>query len=292
MMKRTLVILALGASLIGLPSCSTSPNTASTATASNTQTPIKAGSSSSTVNLLKTLKAAYENTNSDGQVTLLEPGQSENIIAGIKQGLVDIGIISKVLKPEETDGNLEYREVAKDALLVATHPSVTGIKNLTTQDLQGIYSGSITNWKELGGIDAQIIVLDRPEDESAKQLLRQHYLGKELKNAPNAIIMRKEGELIQTLQSTPYSIGAFSLAYAISNNLLVNRLSLNNIEPTPETLKTGKYPMFRRINVLWNKKASESTQAFVNYVFSPPGATVLEKAGFAATAPQTAMSQK
>lgn len=294
-MNKNLAIITLGViALIALPSCSTNtstPSTPATATvAANPQAEIKAGGSSSTVDFLRTMKTAYEASPQTGKITLLEPGQSENILAGVKQGLIDVGAISKSLKPEDRDSSIESLEVAHDGLLVATHPSVTGVKNLTTENLKGIYSGSITNWQQLGGPDATIIVLDRPEDESAKRLLRKHYLGDELQNAPNAVVLRKEGELIETIQSTPYSIGAFSLAYAISHNLSVNRLSLNEIAPTPDNLKTGQYPMFRTINIVWNKKASEAAQSFIHYISSQPGTMVLEQAGFVAIN-QTTTSQ-
>ncbi len=126
----------------------------------------------------------------------------------------------------------------------------------------------------------EIVVLDRPEDESAKRLLRKYYLGKELKNAPKVVIMRYEPELINALQNTPYSIGAFSLAYTISNKLPVNRLSLNGIEPTPENIKSGKYKMVRSIGVVWDKKPSEATQKYLDFVFSKKGADILNNSGF------------
>jgi phosphate transport system substrate-binding protein len=296
-MQRNIVIFTLGAiALLGLSSCSPNNSTSSTpvatTAASKTLTSVKAGGSSSGKDFLRILKTAYESSDKTKQIILSEPGQSENIIAGVKQGLLDLGAISKSLKPEENDGSLEFREVAQDILLVATHSSVTGVKNLTTENLKAVYSGKITNWKQLGGPDASIVVLDRPEDESAKRLLRQHYLGKDLQNAPNAVILRKEGELIQSIQSTPYSIGAFSLAHAISHKLNVNRLSLNNIEPTAENLQTGQYPMARTIGIVWNKKASEATKSLVSYIFSPAGTKILEQSGFAYTTQATATKSK
>jgi phosphate transport system substrate-binding protein len=284
-MKRNLLILTLGAiALLGLPSCSTNASTSPATTVPTAAVPtsasLKIGGSSSTVGVIQTLATNYESTSQNTKITQLEPGQSENVIAGVKQQLIDIGAISKTLKPEENDGTLEFREIAQDALLVATHPSVTGVKNLTTKDLKAIYSGTLTNWKKLGGPDAKIVVLDRPEDESAKRLLRKHYLGKDLKSSPQAVVFRKEGELIEAIQSTPYSIGAFSLAYAISHNLPVHRLGLNNVEPTPENVKAGKYQMVRPIEILWHKNASKSTQDLIKYIFSPSGTNALEKSGF------------
>ncbi|MDY7004244.1 MAG: substrate-binding domain-containing protein [Cyanobacteriota bacterium] len=297
-LRQTLVVFMLGAiALVGTSSCSTqtttSPAPTATTLTNNTETsPIKTGGSSSTVDFLQTLKTAYKSTSKTGKITLLEPGQSENAIAGVKQGLIDIGGISREIKPEENDNTLNFRKAAQDALVVATHPRVTGVTNLTTEQLKGIYSGSITNWKQLGGPDTEILLLDRPEDESAKRLLREHYLGQDLPNSPNAVVLRKEGELIQTLESTPNSIGAFSLAYAISHNLPVNRLQLNGVAPTLENLKTGKYPMARTIGIVWSKNASEATQAFVNYILSQPGASALEQSGFAPIAQTTEPERK
>lgn len=284
-MKQNLVILALSAiALLGLPSCTTSSSapapTAPQTVATSTQTSIKIGASSSTLGLTEVLQTNYEATAKNVKITQLEPGQSENIIDGIKQRVVDLGAISKTLKPEENDGSLESREVVHDALLVATHPSVTGIKNLTTEQIKDIYSGTITNWKQVGGNDAKIVLLDRPEDESAKRLLRKYYLGNDLKSSPEAVVLRKEGELIQAIQSTPYSIGAFSLAHAISHKLSVNRLSLNGVEPTRENVKTGKYPMLRTISIVWHKNPTEATQSLIQYISSQPGINAMEQSGF------------
>lgn len=289
-MKQNIVILALSAiALLGLPSCTTSSSTPAPTgpdtVATPTQTSIKVGGSSSTLGLIKVLQTNYEAAIKNVKITPLEPGQSENIIDGIKQRVVDLGAISKTLKPEENDGSLESREVAHDALLVATHPSVTGVKNLTTEDIKGIYSGTITNWKQIGGNDAKIVLLDRPEDESAKRLLRKHYLGTDLKSSPEAVVFRKEGELVQAIQSTPDSIGTFSLAHAISDKLPVNRLSLNGIEPTRENVKTGNYPMVRTISIVWHKNPTEATQALIQYISSQPGINAMEQSGFISITP-------
>ena len=152
-----------------------------------TQSEIKITGAATPYPAIKVLATAYEgNTN----MIFLPPSQSIGGITGVKNGLADIGSLTRKLKPDEDDGSLVYRELARDALLVATHPSVKGVTNLATEDLKAIYSGAVTNWQDLGGPDGTIIVLDRPEDESAKRLLRQYYLGKDLKNSPEVVILR------------------------------------------------------------------------------------------------------
>jgi phosphate transport system substrate-binding protein len=122
-------------------------------------------------------------------------------------------------------------------------------------------------------------VLDRPEDESAKKLLRKHYLGED-KTTTKAVILNKEGELIETLQNTPNSIGAFSLAYSLINQLPVNRLSLNGVAPTAENLTKGKYQMVRHIGIIWDNAPSTQTQGFIDFIFSQTGTQLLQKNGF------------
>lgn len=278
-MKRNLLFtVAFGMiALMGTTSCTSDTSTQAEV---KTQQEIKLGGSSSTHTAIKIVADAYAAQNQNVKFTFLPKGQSGSGIAGVKKGLRDVAGVSRKLKPEEDNGSVIYKQVARDGLVVATHQSVKGISNLTTQQLKAIYSGAVTNWQELGGENAEIVVLDRPEDESAKKLLRKHYLGKELKNAPKAVIMRYEPELINALQNTPYSIGTFSVAYTISNKLPVNRLKLNNIEPTPQNIKSGKYKMVRSIGVVWDKKPSEATQKYLDFVFSEKGAELLNNSGF------------
>jgi phosphate transport system substrate-binding protein len=284
-------ILAISIALTGLSGCTTNSNTnpnANINTPANTQTQVelKIAGSGSTYPAMKILADAYTAKVKNTTLSFLPPNQSEAAIAGVKDGLLEIVTISKQLKPEENDGTLEYRQAAKDALLVATHPSVKGVTNLTTQNLKAIYSGAITNWKDLGGPDAKIVVLDRPEDESAKRLLRKYYLGTELKNSSETVIMRHEGDLVAALQNTPYSIGAFSLANAISNKLPVNHLSLNGIEPTPENVRTDKYQMVRIIGIVSKKNVSKAAQDFINFALSAEAGEVMGKSGFVQATPK------
>jgi len=280
--KIALFSLTIVGTTLNVSSC-TPANTSQVQTSpqSQQQQVIKISGSGSVYPALKSLVKTYETKNPQIKIDFLPPNQTEGGINGVKNNLVDIGLATRPLKPEEDNGKIAHREIAKDALLVATHPSVTGVKNLTTENLKAIYSGAIANWKQLGGPDAKIVLLDRPEDESAKKLLRKYYLGQDLKNSPSATILSQESELIAALQETPYAIGAFSLAYAIGNQLPVNQLSLNGITPTPENVLTDKYQMVRHINIISQKTPSSSTQGFIDFATSPEGKLILLKAGFA-----------
>jgi phosphate transport system substrate-binding protein len=283
-MRKTLLPIVIFTTVLGLASCApsstpTSISPAIEATASQEQQLVKLAGSSSTVKLLTVLAKAHEVENPTVKIEFASAGQSEGAITSLKNNVVDIAGSSSNLKPEDDNGKIQYRKVAQDLLVVATHNSVQGITNLSTAQLRAIYKGEITNWKELGGPDAAIVLLDRPEDESAKKLLRQYYLEKD-QTTDQAIILSKEGELIDTLKSTPYAIGTFSRATSLIDQLPVNHLSLNNIAPTAENLANGKYPMVRSIGIVWQKTPTPTTQKFVDFIFSPAGTQLLQEQGF------------
>jgi phosphate transport system substrate-binding protein len=267
--------------LLGLTGCTGSPS-ASSATANPQQAAatIKVNGSSSAQSAMESLIQAYQVQTPATTVNQVPSGQAESAIAAVKNNLVDVAFITRTLKPEEENLNLKYAELAKDGLLVATHPTVTGVTQLTKANLQAIYSGQVSNWRELGGPDAAIVVLDRPEDESAKRLLRQHYLGAELPNAPAAVVLKQEPELITALTNTPYAIGAFSLAYAIAKDLPVNRLTLDGIVPTQDNIAAGQYPMVRKLGFVTQNPPNPSTQSFVTFVQGADGRNAIAKAGF------------
>jgi phosphate transport system substrate-binding protein len=286
MLSRSSIAFSLGLSLLlGLTSCTPANNTTPTETETSqnevqSQQEIKISGGGAVYPAFKAIAAAYEAQNLDVKITFLPENQSSGGISAVKDGLVELGTVSRPPKSKEDAPNLVYRDLAKDALIVATHSSVEGVTDLTTDQIKGIYSGKITNWSELGGPDAAIVLLDRPEDESAKRLLRKYYLGADLPNADSAIILRYEGELVNTLVATPYSIGAFSQARAIDNNLNVNRLSLDGVEPSAENMETGTYAMVRTAGAVWLQDPPEHVQKFIDFVFSDKGGEAMKKVGY------------
>ncbi len=275
----TFGVLTVGTTLLSLTSC-TPVNTAQKQVEAQPTKTLKITGSGSIYPALKILATAYETKVKNTKVIFLPNNQSEGGIAGVKNGLVEIGAVTRPLKPQEDNHQIKYHEIGTDALLVATHPTVKGVKNLQTKDIKAIYSGEISNWRDLGGPDATIVVLDRPEDESAKKLLRKYYLGKDLKTSSKAVILQQEAELISAVQDTPYSIGAFSLAYAITNKLPANRLSLDGVAPTIINIQAGKYKMVRHMGIVSQHFPNENAQGLIDFALSQQGAQELLKFGF------------
>ena len=93
---------------------------------------------------------------------------------------------------------MSYIPLVETPLMVVVHDSVTGVSDITAEQIKAVYSGEITNWQELGGPDEQIILFDLSEDENEKVVLREAYLGPDLEISPDAVVFTEDDELVET----------------------------------------------------------------------------------------------
>lgn len=240
---------------------------------------IKISGSGSAYAPLEVLAAAYEEKKPNTKIVFEPSSQTSGAVRSVKDGLINIGVASRDLTLEESQG-IQYRVILKDALVVATHENVKGVKNLNTDELKAIYTGEINNWQRLGGPDSKIIVLDRAEDEASKIILRKHYLGEDLQVTSKAALMLKQKHVVQTLINTPDTIGYFSLFQAIGKKLAINTLSLDGVEPTIANVKNGKYKMTRNIRIIWKAESSEASRQFIEFISSKEAVKKLKAAGY------------
>jgi len=201
-------------------------------------------------------------------------------IKGVANGDLEVGSVSRDLTDEEAALGLRYTLLSRDGLAIATHPSVE-VPGLTTEQVQGIYRGDFANWKQLGGPDLPITILDRNEDESAKIILRQFVLGEDLEITPKAVNLYYESDMIDGLQSTVGAVGYFSLGYGLSQDIAVNYLELDGVEPTVENIKNGSYHVIRPLGIVTAQDADREIIRFVEWVSGPAASELTEKRGFA-----------
>ncbi len=191
---------------------------------------IRVSGSKTCLPLMKILAREFEKKNPDYKVQFLPGAHSNAGIKGVAQGVLDVGAVSRRLKPEEEALGVKYYSLSSDGLAIGVSKNIK-IKNIASKEKRKIYRREITNWKETGGLDAPIVVLDRNEDESAKIILRQYVLGDELRITPKAVKLYFESDMINALLETPNAIGYFSLGYALSEKIPVNILNLDGVEP-------------------------------------------------------------
>jgi phosphate transport system substrate-binding protein len=240
---------------------------------------IRISGSGTCLPLVKLIAQAFQEKNPNIEVKFLPSGHSKAGISGVDQGILEIGAVSRRLKPTEKVLGVNYYCLSNDGLAIGTSKGLD-IKGITSEAVRKIYSGEITNWQELGGPDAEIVVLDRNEDESAKIILRQYVLGKNLKITPQAINLYFESDMINAVEETSYAIGYFSLGYALSENLDINLLELDGVAPTVENILAGKYRMVRPLGIV-TKKEGEAVRKFVEFALSSEAKETMKENGFA-----------
>lgn len=241
---------------------------------------VKISGSGTCLPVLHKLAAAYRRKNPDSRFVFLPSGHSSLGVKGVTSGTIDIGAVSRELDPEEQRFKLKYHLISNDGLVVAVHRDVN-ITNLSKQQVCDIYSGKIKNWSELGGQNAEIVILDRNEDESAKIILRKYVLGSDLKITEKAIPLFYESEMVETLTSTPNTIGYLSLGYAISEKFKMNIVSLDGITPSIENIENGKYQITRPLGIVVKGNPKGLSRKFINFIFSKDGFDVMIENGFA-----------
>ena len=167
------------------------------------------------------------------------PTGSGTGITAVKEGRCDIGLSSCVLKEEEKADGLQETILALDGIAVIVHPQ-NPVSDLTVEQIAKIYTGEITNWKEVGGDDAEIVLIGRDTDSGTRDGFES------ITNTKEACKYRQEltstGDVITTVSGNPAAIGYASLASVKDS---VKALSVNGIAPSEATVKDSSYPIQR-----------------------------------------------
>ncbi len=206
-------------------------------------------------------------------------GGSSHGIKSVADGTVDIGDASRDIKDSEREAYPELvpHAVAKDGVAPVVHPS-NRINALTMEELQQIYTGEITNWKDLGGSDAEIVVVSREEGSGTRDCFESKVtkpLGEEI--TQHAIIQDSNGKVRATVAGNEHSIGFLSLGYV---NHEVKALTLNGVEPTVETVLSGEYAISRTLWMITKGEPDHAEEAFLDFVISEEGQRIVEEVHF------------
>ncbi|MCX7884516.1 MAG: phosphate ABC transporter substrate-binding protein [Caloramator sp.] len=186
-------------------------------------------------------------------------GGSGTGIKNVQDGVVDIGN-SDVFSD---DKNLVDHQIALIPFLFIVNPDVT-VSNLTKDQLIKIFSGKITNWKEVGGADKKITVIIRQASSGTRMTVQQLVMGSE-QFTSSAIVQDSNGSLKTTVANTPGSIGFVDLAYVDSK---VKALKYEGVECNLENVKNGKYTLVSIGHMYTKGQPSELVKAFLDYISS------------------------
>lgn len=270
LMVGALLVTMVGATFVG---CGSNSSEGKNNTASNGgSVTISISGSTSVGPLMEKIQEKYEEENNNVTLEIQQNGSG----AGIKDvisGISEIGMSSRELKDEEKT-SVQGTTVAYDgiALLVNTENPVS---NISLEDVKKIYTGEITNWKELGGDDSPIVVVSREEGSGTRDAFQEIVGYKSEELTKDATISDGSGAVKTTVAGNKNAIGFASFEY-IDNT--VKALSVNDIEPTAENVKAGDYKISRPfILVTKEDTLTENGQKLMDFVLSTEGQQIVEE---------------
>lgn len=194
------------------------------------------------------------NISGGGSVT----GQNQVAAGNVNIGNSDVPVVAQL----KDRGLVEY-EAAIAPFVLITHPSNT-VKNLTQEQVAVIFTGKVTNWREVGGNDETITIIHRAKSSGSRITIKDKVLGGQ-EFTDNAIIQDSNGAVRAAIASTPGSIGYVDVPYVDRS---VKPLAYNGVEYSPQAVKEGKWPIYAAARMMTKGPAEGLTKAFIDYVQS------------------------
>lgn len=200
--------------------------------------------------------------------------------AGIKnaiEGTSQIGMASRDLKDEEKASGLKETQIAIDGIAVITNKN-NEVKDLTLEQVKDIYIGKITNWKEVGGKDAPIVVVSREDGSGTRDGFQENVGFESEELTKDAQISDGSGNIKSIVEGNENAIGYISFGYVDDN---VNALTIDGVELTAENVKNDTYAIARPF-LFVNKEdnISEEGTKFIDFILSDEGQKIVEEKGF------------
>ena len=230
--------------------------------------------STSMEKVIGALSESYMAANKDVTVNYNPTGSGAGITA-VQEGTCDIGLSSRALKDEEKAAGLKETVLAYDGIAIIVHPD-NPVSDLSIEQIAKLYTGEITTWKDVGGSDAEVVLIGREAASGTRDGFES------ITGTKDKCQYRQEltstGDVITAVSQNPDAIGYASLA-AIKDS--VKALSVDGVTPSEATVKDGSYPVQRPFVLVTveGKTLSAAAQSFFDYATSADAADIIAKAG-------------
>ena len=245
---------------------------------SNTETTlsgtVSTDGSTSMEKVINSLGESFMAMNKDVKFTYNPTGSGSGIQA-VSEGRCDIGLSSRALKDDEKASGLTETILALDGIAIVVNPE-NPVSDLDVDTIAKIYTGEITNWKDVGGNDAEIVLIGREAGSGTRDGFES------ITDTKDACQYRQEltstGDVINTVSQNPDAIGYASLS-AVGDS--VKALTVGGVEATEATVKDGSYVVQRPFVLVTKEgtKLSPAAQAFFDYALSADAASIIAAAG-------------
>ena len=204
----------------------------------------------------------------------VQGGGSGAGIQAAQTGAAQIGSSSRELTAQEKTTLKEF-VIAKDGIAIIVHPSNT-LADLKIEDIRKVFSGQVTNFKEVGGPDKEISLITREAGSGTRSALEELVMGKEVKISDKAIVQNSTGAVRTAVASDPKAIGYISYA---SVDKSVKATKVEGVEAATASIDNGSYKISRPFLYMTKDTPTGAVKTYLDFVLSKQGQDILEKEG-------------
>ena len=244
---------------------------------------ITAAGSSALKPLVDEASQKFIEKNPNVSITVDAGGSGEGL-KQVSEGTVTIGN-SDVSAEEKLDVDQAKELVDHQVCVVTMAPIVNkdvteaGVKDLSTDQLIGIFTGQITNWKDVGGPDEDIVLVTRPSSSGTRATFEKYALNGNAEAENKSMETDDSGVLLKNVSDTKGAIGYVALSYLVDNKD-VDAVSIDGVAPTLENTYNGTYKVWTMEHMYTKGKGSKADKAFIKYIMSDDFAKTCEKLGY------------
>ncbi len=208
----------------------------------------------------------------------VQGGGSSVGVTSAGEGTVAIGNASRNVKESEFEEfpDLQVYTIAYDGIAIVTTPDLE-LPSLSIDQVKAIFAGEITNYSEVGGPDAEIVVVSREEGSGTRAAFEELVMESgdtEAVITEDALLQQSNGQVRTTVSTTPNAVGYLSFGFLDES---INTVAIDGVDPTVADVKNGSYPIFRPLNMLTNGDPDELAKSFLDYILSADGQAIVSE---------------
>ena len=217
--------------------------------------------------LLSEIAKRFEKENPAIRIDVQSGGSSRGV-SDTRSDLADIGMVSRDLKSDESD--LQRFRIARDGVCLIVHKD-NPVPSLSREQIVSIYTGGIRNWKDVGGVDSPITVVNKAEGRSTLEVFTGHFKIDSRKIHADVVIGDNE-QGVKTVAGNPLAIGYVSIGtaeYDRESGIPIRLLPLEGIEASVKNVANGTFPMSRTLHLVTKSEPQGAVKEVVEFATSP-----------------------
>ena len=232
--------------------------------------------------VLGELAKAFNSQQKQHQVVIPPTTGTAGALRALQEGTASIGRVGRPLKDAERSGGLTYHALGRDPVVFVGGAGVS-VRAVTRDQMVDVYTGKLTDWRELGGKPGPIRAIGRESTDASRQAIARDIKAfADMQFYENVKFVHLDTQMIELLDRFPTSIGFLNRSALSAARTKLALFKLDSVEPSAETVASGRYPLWVEVGLIYKAgELTEAGRAFLKFVESPAGVRMLRTHGLA-----------